>query len=548
MKRFTFLAIFFAIVLGVNAQYYMHVWYNDSIITLPVLNVDSITFSTNPSVSPDIPDTPVEPETPTKTKGVFSVSADKQVTFSPGNLQYHPYNNKWRFAENQWDYIGEANGQLSATYDGWLDLFGWGTGNAPTKSSELYNVDYQDFIDWGTSQIGSDAPNTWRALSKDEWMYIFYNRENAQSLFALGSVNGINGTIILPDNWTTPAGVSFVASATKGLSWQFGQGGYYYNCYYNSTGTNYGDNTYTSEQWSEMEQAGAVFLPASGRRRGTWVYFVGDDGRYWSSTEGNSDYASCVYFHSNLLDPQYAKLRNYGLSVRLVKDTVSTPSMPSEPDDPYNGHEYVDLGLPSGTLWATCNVGANAPEEYGDYFAWGEVEPKEIYDWSTYKWCALTYHSATSYTAYLTKYCTLTSSGHEFFVDNKTLLEAADDAAVVNWGGVWRMPTKEEQDELREQCTWTMTTINGINGYIVTSKINGYTDKSIFLPETGSKEGATYGNLTYGYYWSSSLKAVGPYNAFYILFDSDDKVHCWDFKRSIGLPVRPVCIKSDDMK
>lgn len=259
--------------------------------------------------------------------GLFSASADKQIIFSSGNLQYHPANNEWRFAENQTDYIGAANSTISETYNGWIDLFGWGTGDAPTKSSPFYSA-YQTFVDWGTNTIGTDAPNTWRTLSKDEWNYIFYNRPNAQSLFALGSVNGVNGTIILPDNWTTPAGVSFVASTTNGLSWQ---GGYYYN----SNGTNYGDNTYTSEQWSKMEQAGAVFLPASGSRSDTNVGDVGNIGRYWSSTGREEFYAYGVDFQSNSLNPQTNLVRDCGFSVRLAKEPeVDTPSTPEEPETP----------------------------------------------------------------------------------------------------------------------------------------------------------------------------------------------------------------------
>ena len=242
--------------------------------------------------------------------GVFSVSADKQVTFSKGNLQYHPSNDEWCFAENQSDYIGKANSNIAADYDGWIDLVGWGTGDAPTKSSTSYS-DYSTFVDWGTNKIGVDAPDTWRTLSKDEWMYIFYNRPNAQSLFALGSVNGVNGTIILPDNWTTPSGVSFVAS-TQCLSWD---GSYYYN----SNGNNFSHNTYTTEQWQTMEQAGAVFLPASGNRWGTDVS-VGDDGGYWSSSEDNEYDACLVSFGFHSLDPQSSSYRLIGLAVRLVKN------------------------------------------------------------------------------------------------------------------------------------------------------------------------------------------------------------------------------------
>jgi hypothetical protein len=144
-------------------------------------------------------------------------------------------------------------------------------------------------------------------------MYIFYNRPNAQSLFALGSVNGVNGTIILPDNWTTPDGVSFVASTTQGLYW-------YGTHYYNSNGNNYSHNTYTAEQWQTMEQAGAVFLPASGNRWGTDVSVVGDDGGYWSSSEDNEYDACLVSFGFHSLDPQGSSYRLIGLAVRLVKN------------------------------------------------------------------------------------------------------------------------------------------------------------------------------------------------------------------------------------
>ena len=137
-------------------------------------------------------------------------------------------------------------------------------------------------------------------------------------------------------------------------------------------------------------------------------------------------------------------------------------------ENPQPEHEWVDLGLPSGTLWATMNVGASAPEEYGDYFAWGETAPKEVYSWETYKWCNGTSKS-------MTKYCTKSSYGT---VDNKTELDPEDDAAWVNWGPKWRMPTADQIRELAENCTWQWTTVNGVNGMSVTGP-NGNT---IFLP------------------------------------------------------------------
>ena len=138
--------------------------------------------------------------------------------------------------------------------------------------------------------------------------------------------------------------------------------------------------------------------------------------------------------------------------------------------------EYVDLGL--SVKWATFNVGATSPEDYGDYFAWGDTEPKENYNWATYKWC-----EGTDKT--MTKYCSDSNYGNNGFTDNKMELDLSDDAAHANWGGNWRMPTDAELTELREQCTWTWTTQDGVNGYKVTSKTSGYTDKSIFLPAAG---------------------------------------------------------------
>ena len=138
-----------------------------------------------------------------------------------------------------------------------------------------------------------------------------------------------------------------------------------------------------------------------------------------------------------------------------------------EPENP-DTHEWVDLGLPSGTLWATMNVGANSPEDYGDYFAWGETEPKEVYNWETYKW-------GDGSSRELTKYCTKSSYGT---VDGKTELDPEDDAAQVNWGPSWRMPTLEQLDELCNYCTWHWTQTNGVNGY----QLIGPNGNAIFLP------------------------------------------------------------------
>lgn len=158
-------------------------------------------------------------------------------------------------------------------------------------------------------------------------------------------------------------------------------------------------------------------------------------------------------------------------------------------------HDYVDLGLPSGTLWATCNVGAYTPEGYGDYFAWGETRPKSSYEWGTYKYCKGDQDK-------LTKYCTDSDYGYNGFTDNLTQLQPSDDAATANWGDEWCMPTKEQWEELFQNTTETWTTRKGVEGRLFTAS-NG---ESLFFPATRS--GGEVGS--YGGYWSSSLGTDDP--------------------------------------
>ncbi len=199
-------------------------------------------------------------------------------------------------------------------------------------------------------------------------------------------------------------------------------------------------------------------------------------------------------------------------------------ALPEEPTTPTG--EAVDLGL--SVKWASCNVGATAPEEYGSYYAWGETEEKSDYSWGTYKYC-----NGSEYT--MTKYCTDSSFGT---VDGKTILEAEDDVATVKWGGTWRMPTRAEQNELIINCTWQWTTLNGIKGYRVT----GPNGNSIFLPAAGYR-GATVANYqgAFGYYWSSTLDKNGNFLAWYSNFYSYDYEWISYHDRYNGHTVRPVC-------
>ena len=187
-----------------------------------------------------------------------------------------------------------------------------------------------------------------------------------------------------------------------------------------------------------------------------------------------------------------------------------------------SAHEYVDLGL--SVKWATCNVGASSPEDYGDYYAWGETETKSDYRWSTY--LDSPNRDGSSFTKYYNN-------------GGKTQLDPDDDVAHVKWGGSWRMPTDDELTELRNtsNCTWTLTTQGGKNGYKVTSKKNG---NSNFLPAAGYRyDSSLNGAGSGGYYWSSSLYTDKSNDSFYSYFDSG---RGWGYgNRSNGLSVRPVC-------
>ena len=203
-----------------------------------------------------------------------------------------------------------------------------------------------------------------------------------------------------------------------------------------------------------------------------------------------------------------------------------------------NGYEYVDLGLPSGLKWATMNVGASKPEECGDYYAWGETEPKSDYSWATYKFRISGDGSWDGHKSNITfsKYCNQSSNWESSEpMDNKTVLDLEDDAAHVNWGGSWRMPTYEEYVELLANCTWTRSTQNGVNGLLV----SGPNGNSIFFPAAGSiDDSELHGVGSWCYFWSSSLYTERPSCAWYVDFTSDSGRG--PIGRNRGYSVRPV--------
>jgi len=197
-----------------------------------------------------------------------------------------------------------------------------------------------------------------------------------------------------------------------------------------------------------------------------------------------------------------------------------------------NGYEYVDLGFPSGILWATCNIGANSPEEFGDYFAWGETTPKEIYDWKSYKYGRLFQDRYE-----LNKYCTDAGYGLNGFVDGLTHLELADDVAATIWGTGWRIPTIDDWEELYLNTAYTITNRNGVEGCLFTAS-NG---NSLFLPAAGYWWDDALNQGGIGIYWSSTINTEFPYRAWGFHFNPDSGHLCGSSDRNRGQTVRPVC-------
>ena len=213
-----------------------------------------------------------------------------------------------------------------------------------------------------------------------------------------------------------------------------------------------------------------------------------------------------------------------------TKDEDNNSNPGNIPGGGWGGHDYVNLGLPSGTLWATCNVGADTPEGYGDYFAWGETTSKDYYNWSTYQY---------SYDCYkwLTKYCNNSSCGYNGFIDSLTVLQPSDDAAKANWDVGWSTPAKEQWQELFLNTTHEWTTKNGVNGQLFSAS-NG---QSLFLPAAGSRrDGGLDDTESDGNYWSSSLDITSPSDGWGFRFNSHGCIMGNDGGRDCGHSVRAV--------
>ena len=235
---------------------------------------------------------------------------------------------------------------------------------------------------------------------------------------------------------------------------------------------------------------------------------------------------SVIYVPGNMVE-MYKVRTNwsiYASRIRPISDYPLSPYMSVGG----NVGEAIDLGL--SVKWASWNVGASASEEYGDYFAWGETDSHTWdYDWTSYKWC-----NGSNLT--MTKYCNQSSFGYQGFTDNKKELDLEDDAARANWGGNWRMPTDVEWTELRNNCTWTWTTQNGVKGVLVMAS-NG---NSIFLPASGCRSGTLLPEVgSLSYYWSSTLYTNSPQYAYRMNIRSSSFIMDYN-GRCYGFSIRPV--------
>ena len=377
---------------------------------------------------------------------------------------------------------GSGNSKKSNVHEGheWVDLglpsgLKWATCNVGASTPG----DYGNYYAWGETRPKSEYTEYNSASDGKSWGYIGGNSSRDAARANWGG------------NWRMPTEAEFqelIDNCTWTWTTQNGHKGY------KVTGPN----------------GNSIFLPAAGYRERDALYDDGEDGYYGSSTSGDGGtggaYSLCFYkggWYVGWGD------RVSGISVRPVLAAGKIDELlNSSTTGTYKGHEWVDLGL--SVKWATCNVGASTPGDYGNYYAWGETSTKSNYD----------YDNSTS----------LGKSWSDIGGNSSR------DAARANWGGSWRMPTKTEFQELIDNCTWTWTTQNGYKGYRVTGE-NG---QSIFLPAAGLRNGDTlYNDGVFGFYWSSTPNESYSDYAYDLCFYESRRDVSWDY-RYLGVSVRPV--------
>lgn len=360
----------------------------------------------------------------------------------------------------------------------------WATCNVGATKPE----EYGDYFAWGETEPyyakghSQDSPcKNWRTGKDEGYIFRSYFDFNSEKY-----ATNLKNVLDLEDD---------AAYVNKGATWRIPTDAELTELREQCTWTWTTSNGVNGYLVTSKVNDNSIFLPAAGIRSDKSLDYSGSHARYWSSTLSTDDYAYYVTFYPEDVRRDYYN-RFEGYSVRPVLIEGENPALSGT----CNEHGYVDLGLPSGIKWATMNIGATTPEGYGDYFAWGEttafgrdLSDGRVFDMESYRW----YNGLNDK---LTKYCTSEEYG---FVDNRTVLEPGDDAATVNWGGDWRMPTREEANELIANCSWTWTKRNGVTGYVGKSNANG---KLIFLPAAGNRNHSNLLNFgVWGNYATSSL-------------------------------------------
>ena len=405
--------------------------------------------------------------------------------------------------EHEWVDLGLPSGTL------------WATCNVGANSPE----DYGGYFAWGeaaTKEGYSWGNYQWMNEGQSAWQYI------SKYTFADGQTDGCwySGSTFIGDNKTELDLSDDAAFALWGSQWRMPSKEQFDELIdkANTTSEWTAQNGVTGCKITSRSNGESIFLPATGYFGSSGVSSTETSGNYWTRTLGTS-YCDRAYELFIRSQGAYCTVsdRYVGQSIRPVR----------------KGHDYVDLELPSGTLWATCNVGADAPEEYGDYFAWGETEPQESYTWETYKWCEGTEET-------MTKYCRHSEYGYNGFTDDLTELLPEDDAATANWGSQWQMPSEEQVRELINEAytTTEWATLNGVNGLKITSISNG---KSIFLPNAGDYWNSwLWNDGVQGSFWSRSILRLNDSSAYYFYFRMNDGWRTSTNDRCRGKTVRPV--------
>ena len=430
------------------------------------------------------------------------VNVSGEITPDPGN--------------HEWVDLGLPSGTL------------WATCNVGANSPE----EYGDYFAWGETEV--KAYYYWdnymcdddECGTMEDPIYVW----NGNKLYAdiSGSIFDV-ATSKWGSSWQMPSSIQMNELLSECI-WTWCDG----------DNTKYNGKSVRGYIISSKVNDNKIFLPAAGNYYHDVLLYENRYCLYWSSSqydgsafEGEADYnnSNSAYGMDYNYKAIYTDLRYYGQTVRPVRVQKSNED-----------HAWVDLGLPSGTKWATCNVGANSPEEYGDYFAWGETAPKDEYNWSTYKWMNAgqsDWRQINKYTFDDGQTSGCWYSNGTFVGDGKTELDPEDDAATANWGSGWQMPSYDQITELYNSSytTTTWTTQNGKSGRLITSNSNG---NSIFLPAAGYRDGTSlYDAGSNGSYWSRSF-GTGYSDYAYSLYFRSDYIDWYYDNRRYGQSVRPV--------